>query len=127
MQRASGIHQRQHARALMQKWLTPRLNRRHSKFTTASRMEHFAHAVDFRAAIIRSAVTGEGVAHGLDPTSDGRMARRRRVAALFKKHGPIDDRERLPASPCSDKDEPGEFEKNTAPTPGPRVRSSTTR
>jgi LysR family transcriptional regulator, glycine cleavage system transcriptional activator len=124
MVRASGIINVSTLSSLLQKWLTPRLHRLHSKFPDLRVDWHTSReAVDFGRSDFHAAVRlGEAVTPGLE--YDRLMDEWLVVVAspaLYKKHGSLDDRESLHGIPMLQaKDEPwSKFEKSTAPTPWP--------
>jgi len=124
MTRASGIINVSTLSSLMQKWLTPRLQRLHTKFPELRVDWHTSReAVDFSRSDFHAAVRlGENVSPGLD--YEHLMDEWLVVVAspeLFKRHGSIDDRDTLKGIPMLQaRDEPwSRFEKSAAPTPWP--------
>ncbi len=124
MMRASGIISVSTLSSLMQKWLTPRLHRLHSKFPELRvDWNTSREAVDFARSDYHAAVRlGETVAPGLeyDPLMEEWLV----VVAspkLFRKFGSIDERATLEGIPMLQaRDEPwARFEKSAAPTPWP--------
>ena len=124
MMRASGTINVSTLSSLMQKWMTPRLHRLHTKFPDLQVDWHTSReAVDFTRSDFHAAVRlGEAQAPGLD--YEKLMDEWLVVIAspdLYKRHGSIDDRETLKGIPMLQaKDEPwSRFEKSAAPTPWP--------
>jgi len=124
MVRASGIINVSTLSSLMQKWLTPRLHRLHSRFPELRvDWNTSREAVDFTRSDFHAAVRlGEAVTPGLE--YDHLMDEWLVVVAspkLYKKFGSLDDRESFEGIPMLQaRDEPwSRFEKSAAPAPWP--------
>ncbi len=124
MLRASGTVNVSTLSSLMQKWITPRLQRLHERFPELQVEWHTSReAVDFARSDFHAAVRfGVGATPGLD--HDALMDEWLVVVAapgLYSKHGPIDGRKSLKGLPTLEsRDEPwSRFEKHTEATPWP--------